>query len=113
MTEIYHSQKTTGVDTNAASKTAGVDVSNCDQVTIYVNGVTGVHNNHVITVQFSHENVNSSYQNSLHTIAGTGCLQITDIKSVYWMRLLVTTVEGALSTCDLCVDPSRERKRFC
>lgn len=115
MTEIYPpgGQKTTGVDTDTNATTAGIDVSTCDQVTFYINNVSGAHSNHVITLQFSHEDVAGSYQDSSHTKTGLGCVQVSDIKSVAWIRLKVTTVEGGSSRCDLCVDPSREKRRFC
>jgi len=115
MTEIYpKGGQKTSVDMNTNATTTGMDTSTCDQVTFYVNGLTGAHANHIVTLQFSHEDVDGSYQNSTHTKTGQGCVQVTDIKSVAWIRLKVTTVEGGVSTADLCVDPSREKaKRFC
>lgn len=114
MIQIYHEIKEDGKDTNSLStKTAGVDVSSCDQLTFYVIPNTGSHATHIVTLQFSPEDVDASYQDSTYNIPGTGCLHVSDIQSVAWVRLKVTVKEGAVSTCDLAIDPSRDVKRFC
>lgn len=108
MIELYHEIKENSLDTNStATKTAGVDVKTCSQLTFYVIKNTGAHANHVVTLQFSPENVDASYQDSEHTITGSGCLHVNNIESVAWVRLKVTTAEGGDSTCDLAIDPSR------
>lgn len=114
MIQLYHEIKENGLDTDStATKTAGVDVKTCSQLTFYVIKNTGAHVNHVVTLQFSPENVNASYQDSQYTITGSGCLHVSDIESVAWVRLKVTTAEGGTSTSDLAIDPSRNVKRFC
>lgn len=112
MTNIYDGERllNTTIDTNVMNTvTASSDVSTCDQVTFYVTGRTGAHDSHVVTLQFSSDNTN--FHDSPFSITGVGCLQVTDIKSVYYIRLKVTTAEGALSTSEVSFDPSRELKK--
>ena len=114
MIEIYNEISETGLDTNSTStKTAGTDVSTCEEATFYVIAATGAHTTHVVTLQFSHEDVDASYQDSEHTLTGVGCKHVSNIQSVAWMRLKVTTVESGTSTCDMAIDPSRDVRRFC
>lgn len=114
MIQIYHNIKEDNKDTNnTATTTAGVDVITCDQLTFYVIPGDGAHENHVVTLQFSPEDVDGSYQDSPHTITKGGCLHVNDIESISWARLKVTTPEGAVSTCDLAIDPSRKVRMFC
>lgn len=114
MIQLYREIKENNLDTNDTdTKTAGVDVKTCSQLTFYVIKNTGTHVNNIVTLQFSPENVDESYQDSQYTIRGSGCLHVSDIESVAWVRLKVTTAEGGTSTSDLAIDPSRDVKRFC
>lgn len=113
MIEQYGDQKTSAVDASTNSVTAGIDVSTCNKLTWYINDSGSTpHVTHVVTLQFSHENADASYRDSAHTITKLGCLSALDIESVKWVRAKVTTVE-ATSLIDICIDPSRERRRLC
>lgn len=113
MTEMYNDKKFSAVVASTNSVTAGIDISTCNKLSWYINdsGDTS-HTTHVVTLQFSHEDVSSSYRDSAHNITGLGCLDSLDVESVKWARAIVSTTE-ATSIIDICIDPSRERRRLC
>ena len=113
MIEQYNDEKFSAVDASTNSITTGIDVSTCDKLSWYVNDSgASPHNTHVVTLQFSHEDVTTSYRDSTHKITALGCLDALDIESVKWVRTKVTTTEIS-SVVDICIDPSRERRRIC
>lgn len=113
MIEQYGDQKFSAVVASANSVTAGIDVSTCDKLSWYINDSgTTTHDTHVVTLQFSHEDVTASYRDSTYEISGLGCLDALDIESVKWVRARVSTTEVD-SIIDICIDPSRERRRIC
>ena len=113
MIETYNDKKFSAVDASTNSVTAGIDISTCNKLSWYINdsGETP-HVAHVVTLQFSHEDVITSYRDSTHSVAQIGCLDALDVESVKWVRARVSTTE-ATSLIDICIAPSRERRRIC
>jgi len=65
--------------------------------------VSGNHSTHVITLQTSADDI--VWANSAHTITGTGSFRADDITANY-VRLKVTTAQGAASVVDWKINPT-------
>jgi len=102
----------TDIDTNVVdSCTAWVDVTTCDALAFYIEGVTGNHTTHKIGLEMSPDgDFNGGYHmqdGSMELITGQGHKHLHDIESMKWVRLCVHTAEGSASTCNLYIQAFR------
>jgi len=91
----------TTLDTNSVSaEAASTSISTYTALGIFVTDLTGAHNNHVITLYLSPDGV--IWQATEHQIIGTGYVHVPICGSN--AKLVVTTAEGATSTCDVFIN---------
>jgi len=89
--------KDSGLDANAATAGTALDLTNKHRVGMVVDGATGTHATHIVTLQVSADN--SAWHNTSTTITGAGAAQAEVFHK--YARALVTTLEGGASTIDI------------
>ena len=92
-----------GLDTNVANAvTASVDITAQTSFSWCVFGATGAHDNHVVIIQYSLDNI--TFVDSSAKVLGTDIIsQEHDITAGY-LRWKVLTAEGATSTVDISIN---------
>jgi len=91
------------LDTNVLNAvTASLDVTAQQFVSWCVVDATGAHDNHVITMQLSLDNV--TFFDSPSKLLGADRISIENNMSVGYIRWKVTTAEGATSTVDIIIN---------
>ncbi len=90
-----------GVDANAASVTASLDIGGAKLVMFQALAATGTHATHIITLQCSPDDSNF-YDVSGATLTGVGAKDGIEVGAQF-VRLKVTTVEGGVSTVDVII----------
>lgn len=89
-----------GIDANATTTTASLDVKDDLNIAWSVVAATGDHANHIVTLQCSLDN--SAWNDTGSTLTGVGVVDNVSITARY-VRLKVTTNEGTASTINIII----------
>lgn len=101
MSTIFSELIQTNIDANALSVSSWLDIRENTLVSFQVRGNTGSHGSHIVTLQQSFDKTGDALSTS-STVTGLGIKDNIQI-STGFVRLKVTTVEGAASTIDILI----------
>ena len=94
----YSEKEIAGFNTNDSGAVSdSLYINGNKTIGIYVIAATGAHSNHIITIQISPND--SDWFDSADTVTGLGYKEVDTIAQ--YIRVKVTTVESATSTCDI------------
>ena len=96
----HRKQVNKAVDTNTSFTGAALQVTGFPFITMYVVGETGTHASHIVMLQASEDGV--TWTNTEDMV--TGAAHFNRAKyTVNYIRVIVSTLEGAASTCMIVV----------
>ncbi len=97
---ISEIQKLAADTNNVATVTDSIDLNSVVNgvITFFTVANTGAHTTHVITLQYSPDNIN--WINGAKNLVGIGCVEVP-VTAARYIRLKVTTAEGGASTTDI------------
>lgn len=98
--EHFSELKVSGVDVDATTTTASLDISDNANVAYSVVAATGTHATHVITLQCSLDD--SNWNDTSSTITGVGVVDNVAVTTKF-VRLKVTTNEGSAATVNIII----------
>lgn len=95
----FNELTTTGVDANANTVTAALELRGAINVAMYTKVNTGASTTHVVTIQVSPDD-KTTWFDTTHTVLGIGMTHDNVCVATH-IRAKVTIVEGAPSTIDI------------
>lgn len=100
MTRKFSEHTESGIDADTNSVSSSLEITENDWICYNVLDGSGTHSTHVVTLQCSANNID--WYDTASTITGLGIVDNVQIGARY-VRLKVTTVEGATSTIDILI----------
>lgn len=101
MTTNFSELVETGLDANSTSTvTDSLDIKENKKVALSVNGDTGTHNTHIVSLQCSVDD--TVWTTMSDSITGESVKNNVEVITRY-VRAKVTTAEGGVSTVDICI----------